>query len=296
MNRSGPAFAIGKFDALHLGHRALVVRACAQGEPTLLQFSGMAGLLGWPERLPLVAPSERRQVLDGWSQEIGHQVQSQDVPFARVRTMSPEAFVAFLSDDLCAVSVVVGVDFRFGLNRTGDLSELTRLADARGIGVSVVPPVCQEGVAISSSRVRAALAAGKVEETAACLGRLHRLVGTVVRGDGRGRTLDFPTANCAARENLSPGGGVYAAWAALDGAPSTRRLRAAVNIGRLPTVGEERPLTVEAHLLDYDADCYGSRLTLDFVTRLRDEQRFASLGDLKAQIRRDVDATRAALS
>jgi riboflavin kinase/FMN adenylyltransferase len=292
---TGPAFAIGKFDALHLGHRALVERACQLGDATLLQFSGMAELLGWPQRLPLVAPSERLRVLELWSRQLGHPVQAREVPFALVRTMEPEAFVSYLATELHTHAIVVGDDFRFGIHRSGDLPTLMRLAPEHAIGIAVVPSVSQGGASISSSRVRAALAVGQIEETTACLGRPHRLIGTVVRGDGRGRTIGFPTANCSQRENLAPGSGVYAAWAYLDGAGPERRLRAAVNIGRLPTVGDDRPLTVEAHLLDYHQDCYGSRLALDFIARLRDERRFADLSALRSQIEQDVGAARRAL-
>jgi riboflavin kinase/FMN adenylyltransferase len=293
---AGPALAIGKFDALHLGHRALVERAAALGAPGLLQFSGMAEVLGWPQRLPLVAGSERARVLQAWSRALPAEVRTLAVPFATVRPMLPAQFIDFLADRLGARAVVVGEDFRFGRDRSGDLAQLAALAGARSLALAVVGVVAAGGAAISSSRIRAALAAGEVGDIARCLGRPYRLVGTVVRGDGRGRQLGFPTANLAARENQEPGPGVYAAWAELAVAGRTLRLRAAVNIGRLPTIGADRPITVEAHFLDPAPDCYDCRLALDFAFRLRAERRFASLDELRAQIARDVGATAAALA
>ncbi len=292
---AGPALAIGKFDALHLGHRALVARAAAIGAPGLLQFSGMAEVLGWPQRLPLVAGSERARVLAAWAGELGCEVRSLAVPFATVRPMLPAQFIDFLADRLGARAVVVGEDFRFGRDRSGDLAQLAALAGARQLALAVVGVVAAGGSAISSSRIRAALAAGEVADITSCLGRPYRLVGTVVRGDGRGRRLGFPTANLGGRENQEPGPGVYAAWAELAMGARTLRLRAAVNIGHLPTVGAERPLTVEAHFLDPAPDCYDCRLALDFAVSLRAERRFASLDELRAQIARDVVLAAAAL-
>jgi riboflavin kinase / FMN adenylyltransferase len=293
---AGLALAIGKFDALHLGHRALVQRAATLGGPGLLQFSGMAEVLGWPPRLPLVAGSERARVLNAWAQELHCQLRALEVPFATVRPMPPAQFIDFLADELGATAVVVGEDFRFGRDRSGDLAQLAALAGARTLAVAVVGVVAAGGRAISSSRIRGDLAAGEVAATAACLGRPYRLVGTVVRGDGRGRRLGFPTANLSRRENQDPGLGVYAAWAELVVDGRTLRLRAAVNIGHLPTVGDDRPLTVEAHFLDPAPDCYDCRLALDFVVRLRAERRFDSLEELRAQIARDVAAAAEALT
>jgi riboflavin kinase/FMN adenylyltransferase len=293
---AGPALAIGKFDALHLGHRALAERAATLGEPGLLQFSGMAEVLGWPQRLPLVAPSERARVLAAWAQQLRCRLRTVAVPFATVRPMLPAQFIDFLADQLGAQAVVVGEDFRFGRDRSGDLSQLAALAGARALAVAVVGVVAAGGSAISSSRIRADLAVGEVALTALCLGRPYRLVGTVVRGDGRGRRLGFPTANLSRRENQEPGLGVYAAWAELIVGSRALRLRAAVNIGHLPTVGADRPLTVEAHFLDPAPDCYDCRLALDFVVRLREERRFGDLEELRAQIARDVAAAAAALT
>jgi riboflavin kinase/FMN adenylyltransferase len=124
------------------------------------------------------------------------------------------------------------------------------------------------------------------------LDRPHRLFGTVVHGEGRGKKLGIPTANIAQLQNQVPALGVYAAWGILG----TKRLKAAVNIGHLPTISGDRPLTVEAHLLDWQGDCYGQPLALDFIARIRGEHRFATLDALVAQIQADIEAVRGLLN
>jgi riboflavin kinase/FMN adenylyltransferase len=266
------AIAIGKFDALHLGHRALAQRA-----GLLVRLTGMARVFGWPERPPLVAPVDRVRVLaDWWMQE-----REQDI--GAIRDLDADGVMAWLGR-LGASRLIVGHDFRCGRDRSVDAAALR----ARGLPVDEVDAVQVGGAPASSSRIRAALERGDLAEAEACLGRPHRLCGTVRRGDGRGRTLGFPTCNLGACDNLVPRPGVYAARAVLAG----DIVPAAVNIGRLPTVGGDRPLTVEAHLLGWTGDCYGATIGLDLVQRIRDERRFASLPDLRAQIAADVSAIR----
>ena len=286
------ALAIGKFDALHLGHRALITRANGLGRPHLLTFAGMAAVLGWPERPPLVAAADRPRVLAEWSQQLGQPVGTVELPFTEVRPMTPAAFVAHLAARFGRCALVVGEDFRFGHGRSAGAAELSSLASAVGCQVAIVPPVLHAGAPVSSSRVRSALADGDVALAAELLGRPYRLAGVVQRGDGRGRTIGVPTANLGAREVQEPASGVYAAWGVFD---DGRRFPAAVNVGNVPTAGAERPLTVEAHLLGFDGDCYGRVLALDLVRRLRNEQRFADLAALTAQIARDVAAVRSLL-
>ena len=278
------SFAIGKFDALHRGHFALAQQAARFGAPRLLTFSGMARELGWVERRPLLAASDRARVLAEWSHLLGATIEEVELPFASVRNMNPSEFVSHVQTLCGAQALVVGEDFRFGRDRIGNSATLSELAFAMGMQVAVLPPVRHEGTMISSSAVRSALAAGDVALAAALLGRPHRLVGTVVRGDGRGRQLGIPTANLGDRANQEPAPGVYAAWAEVDG----QRLPAALNVGHLPTVGGARPLTVEAHVIDWNADIYGHSLTLDLIARVRGEQRFASIDGLVQQIQQDV--------
>lgn len=285
------AFAIGKFDALHRGHFALVERAATFGAPHLLGFSGMAEELGWATRRPLVAVDDRARVLAEWSQRISTPVAEIELPFASVRGMRPSEFIAHMKQVCGAEALVVGEDFRFGRDRGGDAAALRDLAAAAGMRAAILPPVLHDGDPVSSSRVRAALASGDVALAAALLGRPHRLVGTVVRGDGRGRKLGIPTANLGGCANQEPAVGVYATWAHLDG----QRIPAALNVGHVPTVGGERPLTLEAHLIGWSGECYGRVLGLDLIARLRGEHRFATLDALVSQIRSDIAAVPALL-
>lgn len=280
--------AIGKFDALHRGHRALIEAAAQHNTAvSLLTFSGMAAVLQWPERPSLVALADRQRITDVWAQALRISLGWIELPFAEVRPLEPAAFVALLKNRLGAQAVVVGADYRFGRNRSGNSDDLLRLGREADLHVTIVPAVEQAGLPISSSRIRQQLEVGDVHAAAELLGRPHRVIGTVVRGDGRGRSLGFPTANCSALENMAPGPGVYACWAEVN----NKRFPAAVNIGVLPTIGAGRALTVEAHLIGFSGECYQQRLALDFIAYLRGEQRFASVDELKIQIARDVAET-----
>jgi riboflavin kinase/FMN adenylyltransferase len=282
-------FAIGKFDSLHLGHRALVQNAALWGKPSLLTFPGMAEVLGWGERLPLVAPNDRVRILDEWSDMIGREITITEVPFTEVRELKPLEFIKLLKDKLGAAAVVVGDDFRFGHDRSGDADELARLGKKHGIQVKIIAPVRYDDVVISSSRVRNALEEGRVHEVSGCLGRPYRVVAKVVRGDGRGNKIGFPTANCGALENQPPAAAVYAGGAWIDGEGPWP---AAINAGDRPTVDNSGSYALEAHLVGYDGDCYGKRIELELFARLRGERKFPDLDALKAQIRTDIQLTK----
>ncbi|MDA3962134.1 MAG: bifunctional riboflavin kinase/FAD synthetase [Planctomycetota bacterium] len=283
--------AIGKFDALHRGHRALMAAAAVRGEPVLIGFSGMAEVLGWEQRLPIMAPADRGRVLTDWGDTM-RTVEGVEMPFSLVRDLEPEAFLDLLAERLSIAGVVTGADFRFGRDRRGDVALLAQLCAERGWYHEVVPAVRHGTEVVSSTLVRGALAQGDVALVRSLLGRPHRLQAEVVRGDGRGHRIGFPTANCAGFRNQPPGAGVYACRAHVDGAGP---YAAAVNIGYLPTIGDRRPLTVEAHLLDFHQDCYGADISLDFLLQLRGERRFPGLDALVEQLGRDVAATRAAV-
>lgn len=272
---------IGKFDALHRGHRALAERATASGQPVaLLRFSGMAEVLGWEPRVALVAECDRARILATWP---GSPAEV-DLPFALIRGLDAAGFLALARERFATTALVVGEDFRGGRGRTADVAAFTAAGVACGVSVVAVPAVSDATGAVSSTRVRTLLAAGDVAGAALLLGRPQRVVGTVVRGDGRGRGIGIPTANLGERLNQAPAAGVYAAWAWLG----ERRVPAAVNIGVVPTAGDNRPATVEAHLIGWSGDCYGQRLDLEFIKRLRDERRFPDFTTLVAQIRADV--------
>ncbi|GBF97671.1 FAD synthetase chloroplastic [Raphidocelis subcapitata] len=209
-----PVVALGKFDALHRGHMALAAAAASLGgSPLLLSFSGMAEVLGWPQRLPLVPPCDRSRVLNLWARELGlspcsgkeqqpgpsaaadRAVRQRYIPFAAIRSLSPEAFVALLARDLGAAGVVAGVNYRFGYKAAGDVEALQRLAAEAGMPCRAVELVAACGAGsdgggadapVSSSRIRELLAAGSVGEVAALLGRPYRLVAAVKLGPGMG--------------------------------------------------------------------------------------------------------------
>lgn len=293
----GPtAVAIGVFDGVHLGHRAvltrLVERARASGlvavaltfDPHPLEFLA-------PDRAPdvLTTVGDRAELMG----ECGIEVVGV-LPFLQIRDLAPVTFaVEVLANRLRAAVVAVGEDFRFGRGRVGDVDLLRRLGRERGFEVEGVDLIGEwEGRKVSSSLVRQLVTAGDVETAAELLGRHHGLVGTVIHGDARGRLIGFPTANIHIPERMAvPGNGVYAGRAEVDGST----WEAVINVGVRPTfAGADR--TVEAHLLDFDRELYGRQLRVSFVTKLRDEQRFESVDALVAQIGRDVEAGRRRLA
>jgi riboflavin kinase / FMN adenylyltransferase len=281
------ACALGKFDALHIGHRALIDKAAELGDPYVVTFSGMAAELGWEERLPLIAPADRAVIFSQWEKRLGKPLRERVIPFAQVRAMDAATFVGFLWKEINAQAIVVGENFRFAKNRQGDTTQLTQLMRERGGNAIIVPAICAQDIAVSSSRVRTALACGELNNVRLLLGRDYTLHGTVTRGDGRGKTIGFPTANIAQLTNQPPGFGVYAAWATFSTPSGTQRFPAAVNIGQLPTISAQRSASIEAHILSWHGDLYGQAIALTFIERLRGEIKFPSLTALTEQITRD---------
>ena len=284
------AFAIGKFDALHRGHRALIAAAAQLGEPCLLQFSGMAELLGWDERPPLWSRLQYEIYLDSLSAEINKAIRCVSIPFADIQQLQPEAFIAYLRERHDFSAVVTGDNFRFGHKRVGDVKTLQALGQTHGFAVETVSAVLHAGKAISSSRVREAINDGYIGVAAELLGRPYLLSGLVGKGEQRGRQIGFPTANIQHIENLIPATGVYAARIRVRG----QWHLAAVNIGYLPSISDQRPLSVEAHILDWSGDCYDEPVVLEFKQRLREEMKFDGLDALKQHIAKDVQQVREA--
>jgi len=202
-----------------------------------------------------------------------------------------------LAQDLAAADVVVGYDFSFGRCRAGNVARLAALGHELGLGVAVIPPVTIDGAPCSSTRVRQLCADGDVRGAANLLSRPVELEGRVVRGAARGRALGFPTANVVPEGELVPRLGIYAARTRLlDGPGAGAVHQTALSIGRNPTftdAGSGAPVSVEAHLLDFDGDLYHRRVRLELLDRLRDEQRFESIDALISQIHADVARVRA---
>jgi riboflavin kinase/FMN adenylyltransferase len=316
--------AIGNFDGVHLGHQAVLRDVAADAArrgaaPAVLTFSPhpvtvLGVVLGRPAPPTLTSLDRKVELLHAVEPAITPFVQRFDLAFA---AQEPEAFVTrTLVRALDASVVVVGQNFRFGHARRGDFAELCRLGRVHGFETRSHPLVGDEGGSWSSSRVREALARGDLDAATRMLGRPHMLSGVVVQGDRRGRTIGFPTANLAHIEEGLPRSGVYAVVVdrsphrALPGgaeqpdlvaeparAPSVALAKGVANVGVRPTItpGETRP-SVEVHLFDFAGDLYGARLRVHLVARLRDEQRFAGLDALKAQIAKDAADARAWLA
>lgn len=265
--------AIGTFDGVHRGHQAVI-----RGADTVLTFDPHPLEVLHPAALPkLLMPFEvKRDVIDGLGvRELV--VIPFDDEFAKI---SAEEFVEqVLIERLGARSVAVGENFRFGAKARGDAE---MLASRPEFETRVEPLVEVDGEAVSSTRVRALIAAGEVHAARRCLGAPFMIEGEVVGGDRRGRELGFPTANIVPDDSLAiPGHGVYAAFA--NGAP------AAVNVGVRPTFETGRGVLIETHLIDREDDLYGTVLRVAFVERLRGERRFAGVEELIAQMRVDVE-------
>jgi riboflavin kinase/FMN adenylyltransferase len=300
------ALAIGNFDGVHRGHQELVRVARARGAATGAQ-AGVLTFTPHPARVfapalapPLIVSLERRLELLA---DAGAEVAIVE-PFTRAfAAIEAEAFVRdVLVTRLGAREVVVGYDFTFGHGRRGTPALLQTEGAAVGLGVTIVPPVTLDGgLVCSSSKVRELVLEGRVEGAALVLGRPVEITGPVVHGAGRGRGIGVPTANVAAEAELLPRLGIYAAWArvldARGGVASSHR--AALSVGSNPTFAATpgaSPVTVEAHLLDFDGDLYDRRLRVEVLHWLRDERRFDSIASLTAQIATDIAATRARLS
>ena len=293
---NGPIhLAIGVFDGVHLGHRALMARL-ARGAR---QDQGIAVAATFdPLPIHVLAPGAPASALSDVSDRI-----------TRLREAGAEVAVVFRFDDAFAKisadefldrvraagdvrRIVVGPDFHFGHRAEGDVEMLRARGTRDGFAVDVMTPVETDGAIVSATRIRNFLLAGDVQAAARLLGRPYSLRGRVVHGAKRGRALGFPTINLALpRERLLPRDGIYAVWAEMG----EGRFKAAATLGVRPTFGGgERVL--EAYLLDFSGEVYGDEVEVAFVKRLRDEIAFASPADLSAQIARDVEETKGALS
>jgi riboflavin kinase/FMN adenylyltransferase len=285
-----PAVSVGNFDGVHRGHQALVAQAvsdarAAGGTAVVLTFDPHPSRVLAPERAPstITTLPQKAELLARLGVD-----RVAVLPFTPgLAAEPPEEFARrVLHEALQARVVVVGAGFRFGRGRHGDVALLRRLGGALGFEVHGLEPVVHQDAPISSSRIREAIARGDVAGAAEMLGRPFFIDGQVVRGVGRGRTLGIPTANIDPVNETLPGNGVYACWVRVA-EPGPEWRPAVANVGRRPTFGGTET-TVEAHLLDFDADLYNRAVRLAFQDRLRPEQAFPSAEALVAQIRRDT--------
>ena len=286
-----PVLALGNFDGVHRGHRKILDRlhrvASERGATSVVMTFD-------PHPPRVVRPDKAPPLLMTKSQKLEAIAQAGVQGAAIVRftrelsQWDPETFVRTVLVDWLHVSEVwVGANFLFGHDRSGNFSMLRDLGGRYGFKAEKIDPVRYKDFVVSSTRVRRLVSEGRMDEAGALLGHEYVLDGTVMRGDQRGRTLGFPTANLCTDNELLPPHGVYATTARVGEAVYA----SITNIGTRPTVDQSGRTVIETHIFDLDKDLYGSTIRVGFVQRLRDERAFESLDLLRAQI--DSDCRRA---
>lgn len=289
----GCVLAIGNFDGVHLGHQAVI-----------REVRRMAGDLGVPSAVMIFEPQPReflaperaparlttlREKLEAFREQQVDEVICLRFDGKLARLSDREFVERLLVRGLSVKQVVVGEDFRYGHNRQGDLGTLQQAGVERGFGVYTAATLRMDGERISSSRIRAALAAGDLEGARALLGRPYRISGRVIRGAQRGRRLGFPTANVDVERRRSPLHGVFAVR--VDGV-NGRALEGVANVGTRPVYGGG-PMLLEVYLFDFEGEIYGQRIHVEFLRRLREERNFDSEAHLLEQMHRDAEEARA---
>jgi riboflavin kinase/FMN adenylyltransferase len=297
------AVTVGSFDGVHAGHRAILDRLCAlaraHGARTVVvTFDPHPREFFRPESAPplLTTPEERERLLARAGVDILVRLRFG----AELADTPAEEFVTNVLLSMGeVVGIVAGYDFHFGRDRRGDPRVLAALAAERGIAFEEVAPGAVAGTVVKSTRIREAVAEGDLDLAQQLLGRPYSVGGTVVHGAGRGRGLGFSTANLelANPRKLLPPDGVYAVRVTIEASneESAERFEGVGNLGLRPTFGGGERL-LEAHLFDTQRDLYGAQITVDFIARLRPEQKFESPESLIAQIQRDITTARRILS
>jgi riboflavin kinase / FMN adenylyltransferase len=287
----GGVVSIGNFDGVHWGHARIVGRLLAMARhwrvrALILTFDPHPAQLLRPLQAPTpLSWTERKAWL---LQELGvDAIVAYPTDAALLELNAQEFFERIILSRLGARGLVEGQNFFFGHNRGGDIKVLGQFCRQADIPLEVIEPVQIGGQVVSSSRVRTLISAGAVAEAAGLLTQPYRIRGTVVRGQGRGNKLGYPTANVGQIDTLLPGEGIYAGQAWIDG----RSYATAVSLGSNPTF-DESEMKVEAFLLDYRGDLYGRPIEIDFLARLRDIKRFDSADQLVDQMALDVAETR----
>jgi riboflavin kinase/FMN adenylyltransferase len=291
-----PAFknavlTVGTFDGVHKGHKAIlreVVNHATQvtGESILLTFEPHPRKLLFPDQ-PLGIITPRYQKLRLISNEgIQHIVV---VPFTKefANQSAQEYIENFMVSIFHPHSIIIGYDHRFGHDRKGDIKLLEEYAPLYNYELIEIPPQLIDEAAVSSTKIRHAITEGRMEDASHMLGRNYSLTGRVMHGNKLGRTLGYPTANIKPTEpeQILPANGIYAIQAIHNG----QRYNGMLSIGYNPTVTDKKELRIEANLFDFDKEIYGDTLEIFFIKKLRDEQKFDSLEDLKEQLHKDKE-------
>jgi riboflavin kinase/FMN adenylyltransferase len=295
----GAAITVGSFDGIHLGHGALIARACA-----LANQAGRPAMMLTFEPLPreYLSPQDPPARLTDF-RERWRVLERSDLAYLcvlrfdeKLRSLTGEQFVSLLTDRFAASAVIVGQDFRFGRGGAGSVALLRAAADAGRFALELVSSVCVDDVRVSSSGVRAALAAGNFSAARDLLGRAYEMRGRVVYGQQLGRRLGYPTANIRMRRRKLPLTGIFAVRVRGVDAGNPHAARAGVaSLGFRPTIGGTEPL-LEAHVFDFDGSLYGRELDVEFVAKIRDEEKFASLDALVQQMHHDASEARRLLA
>jgi len=291
----GSVVTVGTFDGVHLAHaeiiREVVSRAkMREGRSVVVTFDPhpkqVVGPAGRPVEL-LSTIQERVELIGLLGVDV---LLVLEFTYAFSRISPGDFYSSYIVDGTGVDEVIVGYDHMFGRDRAAGIDELVRMGKQFGFSVFAVHPFMVGGETVSSTVIRQALAAGDAERAASFLGRPYSLSGTVVTGDGRGKTIGFPTANIKPDSALKiiPSRGVYAVGVRLG----SEQRYGMMNIGLRPTVSTAARETLEAHVFDFDRDIYGEQVTVTFLRRLRDERKFDSLSDLVAQLGRDREQAR----
>ncbi len=291
------AITIGNFDGVHLGHQAMLARLTARAVslgalPTVLTFEPHPREVFSPQSAPTRLSSMREKLERLRELGVGHaHVCHFDRAFA---ALTPEEFIQrILVDGLKARYVLVGDDFRFGAKRAGDIELLAREGAKHGFVAESLPTVEAAGQRASSTAVRLALAEGDMATAAQLLGHPYTISGRVVDGDKLGRTIGYPTANVQLKHNRPPVRGIFAVRVQGLDQPDWPGV---ASLGTRPTVHANGHPTLEVHLFNFNQSIYRTHLRVEFLHKLRDEQKFASLDALIAQIGRDADEARTLLN
>ena len=283
------AVTIGNFDGIHLGHQAMLnelrVAAQARGLQTaVVIFEPHPREFFTPQQAParLTSLREKLELFSTMGIDRVH-VCRFNAQFAQKTAAD---FIQALDEKLHAKFVLIGDDFRFGSGRAGDFALVEKIGATRGFSVKSIHSVLHDGVRISSTAIRGALATGQIRMALEYLGRPYSISGRVVHGDGTGRKLGYPTANIQMKHNLPPLKGVYVVLAHAEGLGV---LQGVASLGIRPTLKHDAKPVLEVHLFEFAQQIYGKHLRVEFLQKIRDEQKFNGLDELTRQIASDVE-------